>query len=118
MPENTNAEQSKASFIPLAIWYVGMIFCTVGLCALGIISKDNSVNSYVVLGAIAMCYPPVENMVKTARRNIELRKEYEERKRKAEEEKLMRMEMEKQAQEKGKIMAASELAKRQAAKAA
>ena len=113
MSENTNIERDTAR---LKVWYAGMFFCTGSLVALGIISRDKPVDLYVTLGIIAMLIPPVENLISAIARNIELKKEYEERMRRAAERRARLSEAEKKEQEKDKIRAANELAKRHAAK--
>lgn len=116
MSANTNIERNITTPLLLKTWYVGMFFCTASLYVLGIISRDNSDNSCVVLGIIAMFITPVENIIKAASRNNELKKEYEERKRKAAETRGKQSDEERREQERERIKAANELAKRHAAK--
>ena len=107
---HNNNEQSVSTPFPLKVWYVGMFFSMASLHVLGIISRDDSVNSYVILGIIAMFIPSVINTAKEVSSYIESRREHEEREQKAAETRERQHQEEMQEQE--KVMAASELAKR------
>jgi len=98
----------------LILWYVGMIFCTISLHILGFISKDSSVDLYVVWAIIVMLITPVESVFIAIIRNNELKREYEERSRKAAELRAKLSEEEKQEQEREKKRAAIEFARRHA----
>jgi len=116
MAENTDIEQDMTTPFLLKVWHVAMFFCTASLYVLGTLSKDNSVYLYVALGIITMLIAPVENIIGAVVRNNELKKEYEERNRKLAERRANLNEGERQEQEREKIKAANEFAKRHAAK--
>lgn len=107
---HNNNEPSASTPFPLKVWYVGMFFSMASLHVLGVISRDDSVNSYVILGIIAMFIPSVINTAEEVSSYIELRREHEEQEQKAAE--IREKQHKEKAQE--QVMAASELAKRNA----
>ena len=116
MSENTSIEQNTVNPLLLRAWYAGMFLCTGSLVALGIITRDKPVDLYVALGIIVMLAPPVGNLISAVARHNELKRECEEQARRVAERRARLDEEEKKEQEKEKIRAANELAKRHAAR--
>lgn len=118
MSEDIDPEQNTATPFLLKVWYVYMFIVIACLYIAGIVSRDSSVNSYIMLGVIAMLVSPLKSIIEAINRNKELKREYEERKRKAAEAKNKQSEEEGREQGRAKVMAANELEGRHAAKTA
>jgi bacteriorhodopsin len=115
MTESAKKEKKKSISFMLILWYMAMFLCTLALHALGVITQDNSGNSYVAIGILAMIGVPVVNLISAMIKNNELRKEAEERDRKAAERRRAKLdEEERLEQEKEKSRASMEFARRHA----
>lgn len=105
----------KFAPILLAVWYLGMFICTMGLHALGFITKDHSVDLYVALGIIAMLGVPLASAINAVIRHNELKKESAEREKQAAEKKREQLNAQRRQElENEKSKAAIEYAHRQA----
>jgi len=45
------------------LWYILMFVCSVGLYVIGVITRDSSVNTFAVLGLLAMLIVPLGNAI-------------------------------------------------------
>src|ERR1017187_8434432 len=119
MSEAASLVPKKTTSFLMMLWYVFMFLCTLILHAIGIFTKDSSVDAYVMLGIIVMLAIPVVNIASAIIRINELKKEDAERERREAELKASlhaSTEEEIQEQEREKIRAAKELAARQSAR--
>lgn len=83
MSQHANIERNIPTPVKLKVWYIGIFLCMTGLYFLGVISKDNSADAYILLGTIAMLIPSVIDIVKEIKRYNEFKRKRDEREQKA-----------------------------------